>query len=89
MDREAWWATVHGVTKTWTRLSDFTYFCTVYVKERKWTSRFTDHIPWIPSSIHVLPVPVLGHQNIKPSFMRSYQTADGRGPWEKESCYDT
>ena len=24
MDREAWWATVHGVTKIWTQLSDFT-----------------------------------------------------------------
>ena len=24
-DREAWWATVHGVTKSRTRLSDFTY----------------------------------------------------------------
>ena len=22
MDRRAWWATVHGVTKSWTRLSD-------------------------------------------------------------------
>ena len=25
MDRGAWWATVHGVTKSWTRLSSFTY----------------------------------------------------------------
>ena len=25
MDRETWWATVHGVTKSWTRLTDFTY----------------------------------------------------------------
>ena len=25
MDREAWCATVHGVTKSWTRLSDWTY----------------------------------------------------------------
>ena len=25
MDGEAWWATVHGVTKSRTRLSDFTY----------------------------------------------------------------
>ena len=25
MDREAWWATVRGVAKSWTRLSDFTY----------------------------------------------------------------
>ena len=25
MDGEAWWATVHGVTKSRTRLSDFTF----------------------------------------------------------------
>ena len=24
MDGEAWWATAHGVAKSWTRLSDFT-----------------------------------------------------------------
>ena len=28
MDGGAWWATVHGVAKSWTRLSDFTFtFC--------------------------------------------------------------
>ena len=26
VDRGAWWATVHGVAKSWTRLSDFTFF---------------------------------------------------------------
>ena len=26
MDERAWWATVHGVTKSQTRLSDFTFF---------------------------------------------------------------
>ena len=25
MDGGAWWATVHGVTKSWTQLSDFTH----------------------------------------------------------------
>ena len=25
MDGEAWWAKVHGVAKSWTRLSDFTF----------------------------------------------------------------
>ena len=25
MDRGAWWATVHGLTKSWTQLSDFTF----------------------------------------------------------------
>ena len=26
MDGEAWWATIHGVAKSQTRLSDFTFF---------------------------------------------------------------
>ena len=26
MDGGAWWATVHGITKSWTRLSNFTFF---------------------------------------------------------------
>ena len=25
MDREAWWATVHGPAKSWTQLSDLTF----------------------------------------------------------------
>ena len=25
MDREAWRAEIHGITKSWTRLSDFTF----------------------------------------------------------------
>ena len=25
MDEGAWWATVHGVVESWTRLSDFTF----------------------------------------------------------------
>ena len=28
MTGEAWWATVHGVAKSWTRLSDFTFIVT-------------------------------------------------------------
>ena len=27
MDGASWWATVHGVAKSWTRLSHFTYYC--------------------------------------------------------------
>ena len=35
MDRGAWWATVHGVTRSWTRLSDshFDFQCEVYEGE--------------------------------------------------------
>ena len=31
MDRRAWWATVHGVAKSWTLLSDFTFH---FVKDK-------------------------------------------------------
>ena len=30
MDREAWYAAVHGVTKSWTRLSDWTVLNSLY-----------------------------------------------------------
>ena len=29
MDGGAWWAAVHGVTKSWTRLSDFIFFLSI------------------------------------------------------------
>ena len=32
MDRGAWWATVHGVAKSRTRLRDFTFLCGSVVK---------------------------------------------------------
>ena len=28
-DGGAWWATVHGVAKSWTQLSDFTFFFSI------------------------------------------------------------
>ena len=34
MDREAWWAAVHGVTKGWTWLSDWTEVITI-IREKK------------------------------------------------------
>ena len=32
MDRGAWWASVHGVAKSWTRLSDFTFTFIIYMR---------------------------------------------------------
>ena len=35
MDKGAWRATVHGVTKSWTRLSDFTFTFHFYALEKE------------------------------------------------------
>ena len=35
MDRGAWWAAVHGVTKSWTRLSNFTFTFLFHTLEKE------------------------------------------------------
>ena len=35
MDGGAWWAAVHGVTKSWTGLSDFTFTFHFYALEKE------------------------------------------------------
>ena len=35
MDGGAWWAAVHGVTKSWTRLSDFTFTSHFHALEKE------------------------------------------------------
>ena len=35
MDRGAWWAAVHGVAKSWTRLSDFPFTLHFYALEKE------------------------------------------------------
>ena len=36
MDGGAWWATVHGITKSWTRLSDFTSLHFIFLVKKEW-----------------------------------------------------
>ena len=49
MDREAWWAAVHGVTKSWTWLSDWTTTVSWWLsgKESTCQRRRSGFIPWI------------------------------------------
>ena len=35
MDRGAWWAAAHGVTKSWTRLNDFTFTFQFHALEKE------------------------------------------------------
>ena len=36
MDGGAWWATVHGVAKSWTLLSDFTSLHFIFLVKKEW-----------------------------------------------------
>ena len=49
MDGEAWWAAVHGVAKSWTQLSDFTFtfnFCALEKAMATHSSTRAWKIPW-------------------------------------------
>jgi len=41
MDGGAWWAAVHGVAKSWTQLSNFS-FTFITIEERERTSKYKD-----------------------------------------------
>ena len=57
MDRGAWQATVHGVAKSWTRLSNFTFMVKCYIAMRK--NRQLLHV-----AIHMNPLNIiLGKRN--------------------------
>ena len=49
MDGGAWWATVHGVAKSRTRLSDFTFTFTHFYIQSRWD--FCYELHWICRSI--------------------------------------
>ena len=63
MDRGAWKATVHGVAKSWTRLSDFTSLHFNHKQSRKFWSilrvlisigLFSLLSQWLPPGLHIL-----------------------------------
>ena len=47
MDGGAWWAAVHGVAKSRTRLSDFTYFTLLYSAAEEEAERVCSSEVWI------------------------------------------
>ena len=58
MDRGAWWAAVHGVARSWTRLSDFTFTFHFHALEKEmathssvpaWRIPGTGEPGWLPS----------------------------------------
>ena len=58
-DGGAWWAAVHGVTKSWTRLSDFTFTFSFHALEKEMATH---------SSVLAWRIPGMGEPGGLPSW---------------------
>ena len=85
MDREAWWATVHGVAKGWMQLSDFTFtFHSIFHFSTK------GHLFFIPlmKTIYLPPKAMLPSETVAKvgacgpvDFIPGYDNCLLRSPW--------
>ena len=63
MDRGDWWAAVHGVTKSWTQLIDFTFTFHFHELEKE-TAIHSSVLAWrIPGTGEPGGLPSLGSQS--------------------------
>ena len=60
MDGGAWWAAVHGVAKSWTRLSDFTFTFHFHALKREMATHFSVLAWRIPGTGEPGGLPSLG-----------------------------
>ena len=64
MDGEAWWAAVHGDSKNWTRLSDFTFTFHFHALE-KITATHSSVLVWrIPGTAEPGGLPSMGSHRV-------------------------
>ena len=64
MDRGAWWAAVHGVLKSWTQLSDFTFTLHLHALEKELATH-SSVLAWrIPGTGEPGGLPSLGSHRV-------------------------
>ena len=63
MDRGAWWAAVHGVAKSRTRLSDFTFTFHFHALEKEMATQFSVLAWRIPGTGEPGELPSMGSQS--------------------------
>ena len=65
MDKEAWRAAVHGVSKSWTRLSDFTFTFHVHALEKEMATH-SSVLAWrIPGTGEPGGLPSMGSHSVR------------------------
>ena len=62
MDGGAWWAAVHGVAKSWTRLSNFTFTFHFHALEKKMATHSSVPAWRIPGMGEPVGLPSMGSQ---------------------------
>ena len=65
MDRGAWWAAVHGVTNSWTQLSDFTFTFHFHALEKE-VATHSSILAWrIPGTAEPSGLPSMGSHPVR------------------------
>ena len=64
MDGGAWWATVHGITKSWTSLSNFTFTFHSAALEKKMATHSSVLVWRIPGTEEPGRLPSLGSHRV-------------------------
>ena len=65
MDGGAWWAAVHGVTKSRTRLSDFTFTFHFHALEKEKATHFSVLAWRIPGMVEPDGLPSMGSHRVR------------------------
>ena len=69
MDRGAWWAAVHGIVKSWTRLNDFTFIFHSHALEKEIATH---------SSVLALRIPRMGESWTELDGRELHRVGQGR-----------
>ena len=70
MDGGAWWAAVHGVAKSWTRLSDFTFTFHFHALEKEMATH-SSVLAWrIPGTGEPGELPSMGSHRVRHNWER-------------------
>ena len=65
MDRGSWWAAVHAVTKSWTRLGNFTLTFHFYALEKEMATH-SSVLAWrIPGTVEPGGLPYMGSHRVR------------------------